>query len=153
MLRIAAVLSHRSTCARARVGAVVTDHEQLQILGIGYNGAARGLINGCASNLPGMCGCVHAELNALLKAPGALATKWLFTTHSPCVNCARAIANGGIAHVVYLEAYRIPAGLELLSAAGVTHEHFRDPLASALLADDQLHIYRAAELARLRQSD
>ena len=150
MLRIAAVLAHRSTCRRARVGAVVTDSEQLQILGIGYNGAARGLPNGCASDTPGACGCVHAEQNALLKAPGARPDPWLFTTHSPCLNCARAIANSGITHVIYLGAYRDASGLELLEQAGIAVAQHNDPLAVALLEDDKLHLYRDAALARLR---
>lgn len=150
MLRIAAILSHRSTCRRARVGAVVTDSEHLQILGIGYNGSARGLRNGCESDTPGACGCVHAELNALLKAPGAQPDKWLFTTHSPCISCARAIANSGITHVIYLGAYRDASGIALLEQVGIAVAQHRDALAIALLEDDQLHIYRDATLARLR---
>lgn len=113
MLEIAVTLSKRSTCSRAAVGACVTDPEMLQILGIGYNGNARGLDNDCDRPTAGSCGCVHAELNALLKAPGLVA-KRLFTTHAPCINCAKAILNGGVISVAYIVRYRDPAGVELL---------------------------------------
>lgn len=118
-LQFAEALARRSTCRRLAVGAVVTDREMLQVLGIGYNGNARGLPNTCDSTEPGACGCLHAEINALLKAPGATPDKTLFTSHSPCVGCAKAILNAGISRVVYRAAYRSPAGVELLLASGI----------------------------------
>lgn len=124
MLEIAHVVAKRSHCARANVGAVVTDAECLQILGFGYNGQPRGLPNQCLSPDAGLCGCVHAELNALLKAPGALSGKLLFSTHAPCINCARAIANAGIARVHYVTPYRTTAGLDVLEAAGIEYFAF-----------------------------
>lgn len=119
-LQFAELLARRSTCQRLAVGAVVTDEAMLQVLGIGYNGNARGLSNSCDDPLaPGRCGCLHAEINALLKAPGALPNKVLFTSHAPCAGCAKAILNAGVARVVYREAYRSRAGLELLGRSGV----------------------------------
>jgi dCMP deaminase len=120
MLRFAELLSERATCSRARVGAVVTDASMLQVLGIGYNGNARGLANTCddPSGI-GSCGCLHAELNALLKAPGIVTGKVLFTTTSPCVACAKAAINANIARVVFRGRYRELGGVRLLLAAGV----------------------------------
>jgi dCMP deaminase len=122
-MRFALLLAARSTCARAQVGCVITDAEGLQVLGIGYNGNAATLPNSCDQpNEPGNCGCLHAELNALLKAPGAVKGKVLYTTTAPCVRCAKAIINGGVAQVYYAQAYRDGGGLAFLRAAGIwTH--------------------------------
>lgn len=120
-LNFAYLLAARSTCLRARVGAVVTDVDGLQVLGVGYNGNARGLPNECDRlTVPGDCGCVHAELNALLKAPGTLPGKALYATTAPCERCAKAILNAGVARVVYHLTYRQDAGLRLLHEGGVT---------------------------------
>lgn len=117
-LRVAEVFKYRSTCRRLQVGCVVTDEAMLQALGIGYNGSARGLQNGCESLEPGQCGCLHAELNALLKAPG-IGHKRLFTTTAPCFNCAKAILNTFVTDVYYAGMYRSDMGLRLLDHAGV----------------------------------
>lgn len=107
MLSFAELLAQRSTCERLKVGAVVTDAEMLQVLGIGYNGNARGLPNACDTHEPGQCGCVHAEMNALLKASGIVTGKLLFTSHSPCLMCAKAIINAGVSTVYYRHRYRL----------------------------------------------
>ena len=119
-MRFAEELAQRSTCARAHVGAVVTDASMLQVLGIGYNGNARGFRNGCDRPLEvGNCGCIHAELNALLKAPGMVLGKRLFTTVAPCAACAKSIINANVSEVFVRDAYRSEAGLVLLQQAGV----------------------------------
>lgn len=118
MLDVARVFAKRSTCARKQVGCVVTDEAMLQVLGIGYNGSARGLANHCTSDQPGECGCMHAELNALLKAPG-IGPKKLFTTMAPCMDCAKAILNTFVTDVYYEQAYRNTDGIRLLDISGV----------------------------------
>src|SRR5215472_182973 len=65
-MRMAEELAKRSTCARSQVGSVVTTGDLTQVLGIGYNGNARGLPNSCDSPEPGRCGCLHSEANALI---------------------------------------------------------------------------------------
>jgi len=42
-MRMAEELAKRSTCARLQVGTVITTPDLTQVLGIGYNGNARGL--------------------------------------------------------------------------------------------------------------
>jgi dCMP deaminase len=118
LLRFAEELAQRSTCKRLQVGAVVTDGDHLQVLGIGYNGTARGLPNTCDSDVPGQCGCLHAELNALLKAPG-IVIKHLFVSDAPCAMCAKAAVNANVMAVYYRRVYRSNAGLLVLDAAGV----------------------------------
>ena len=77
-MRMAEDLAKRSTCVRLQVGTVVTDARLQNVLGIGYNGNARGLPNQCDSSVPGQCGCIHSEVNALIKAPGSVRDKVVF---------------------------------------------------------------------------
>lgn len=43
----------------------------------------------------------------------------LYTTHSPCIDCAKAIINAGLKKIYYLKEYRSQDGVELLTLAGV----------------------------------
>jgi dCMP deaminase len=118
-MRMAEELAKRSTCARLQVGSVITSSDMTMVLGIGYNGNARGLPNRCDSNEAGKCGCVHGELNSLVKAGAQIPGKIMFVTASPCVMCAKSIINCNVARVYYREAYRDPAGLDTLRQGGV----------------------------------
>src|SRR3989454_4316393 len=118
-MRMAEELAKRSTCARLQVGTVVTDQRLENVLAIGYNGNARGLPNKCDSAVPGNCGCIHSEMNALVKAPGNARDKVVFVSASPCVMCAKLIINSGVTHVFYRKAYRDPSGVEVLQQGGV----------------------------------
>lgn len=113
-MRMAEELAKRSTCARLQVGTVVTDAALSNVLGIGYNGNATGLPNQCDSPEPGRCGCIHSEMNALVKAPGSVRDKVVFVTTSPCVMCAKLIIQSGVSHVFYRTAYRAAEGLDIL---------------------------------------
>jgi dCMP deaminase len=119
-MRMAEELAKRSTCSRLQVGTVVTDPRLENVVAIGYNGNARGLPNRCDSKVPGQCGCIHSEVNALVKAPGSIKDKVVFVTSSPCVMCGKLMINSGVTHVFYRELYRDPSGIELLAEAGVT---------------------------------
>lgn len=118
-MRMAEELAKRSSCLRSRVGTVITDAALSNVLGIGYNGNASGLPNRCDSAEPGRCGCIHSEMNALVKAPGSVRDKVVFVTMSPCFMCAKLIIQSGVTHVFYRAAYRDGTGLEILRAGGV----------------------------------
>ncbi|MEX0912410.1 MAG: deaminase [Gemmatimonadota bacterium] len=118
-MRMAEELAKRSTCARAQVGTVITDASLSNVLGIGYNDNASGLPNRCDSHEPGRCGCIHSEMNALVKAPGSMRDKVVFVTMSPCTMCAKLIIQSGVTHVFYRAAYREPVGLEVLLQGGI----------------------------------
>jgi dCMP deaminase len=118
-MRMAEELAKRSTCARAQVGTVITDAALSNVLGIGYNGNASGLPNRCDSTEAGRCGCIHSEVNALVKAPGSVRDKVLFVTMSPCVMCAKLIIQSGVTHVFYRSAYREPIGLDVLRSVDI----------------------------------
>jgi dCMP deaminase len=118
-MRMAEELAKRSTCSRLQVGTVLTDASLEQVLAIGYNGNVRGFPNRCDSDEAGRCGCIHSEMNALVKCPGEVPDKVAFVTASPCVMCAKLMVQAKISHLFYRNAYRDPAGLEVLERAGV----------------------------------
>ena len=118
-MRMAEELAKRSTCARSQVGSVITTGDLTQVLGIGYNGNARGLPNACDGTEPGKCGCLHSEANALIKAGAQVEGKIMFVTMAPCVMCAKMIVNSNVRRVYYRAAYRDPSGLDVLAQAGV----------------------------------
>src|SRR5258708_9950463 len=117
-MRMAEELAKRSTCARLQVGSVITTSDLTQVLGIGYNGNARGLPNRCDSTQPGNCGCIHSEQNALIKAGAQLPGKVMFVSPLPCVMCAKMIINTNVGLFYYREAYRDPAGFDDLPHCG-----------------------------------
>ncbi len=118
-MRMAEELAKRSTCARLQVGTVITDARLENVVAIGYNGNARGFPNRCDTDEAGRCGCIHSEMNALVKAPGHLPDKVAFVTASPCVMCAKLMIQANVAYVFYREPYRSPEGLEVLERGGV----------------------------------
>lgn len=123
-MRMAEELAKRSTCARLQVGTVITDEMLEHVVALGYNGNARGFPNRCDSDVPGKCGCIHSEQNALVKAPGDLRNKVAFITASPCPMCAKLIIQANVSFVYYRNAYRDPAGVELLEKGAVTAIHY-----------------------------
>ena len=118
-MRMAEELAKRSTCARLKVGTVITDHYLEHVVAIGYNGNARQFPNECDGPIPGQCGCIHSEQNALVKSPGGMSDKVVFVTASPCVTCAKLLIQSNISHLFYREKYRDPSGLQVLEQGGV----------------------------------
>ncbi|MFZ0218079.1 MAG: deaminase [Candidatus Dormiibacterota bacterium] len=123
-MRMAEELGKRSTCARNQVGSVITSGDLTQVLGIGYNGNAKGLPNRCDSSQPGACGCVHSEANALIKAGAQTPGKRMFVTVSPCVMCAKMIVNSNVDRVYFRRAYRDQSGVDVLRAGGIEVEQY-----------------------------
>ena len=118
-MKVAEIVSIRSTCKRLQVGAVIVDPTLLYILSIGYNGNYAGGPNICDTDEIGLCGCVHAEINALVKADNRIKDKILFTTNMPCANCAKLIINSGFSKVYYRHKYRLIVGIELLKQTNI----------------------------------
>jgi len=123
-MRMAEELAKRSTCQRLQVGTVITDAKLEHVVAIGYNGNVRGFPNRCDSTEAGKCGCIHSEMNALVKAPGDLVNKVAFITASPCVMCAKLMVQANVSHVYFRDEYRDPSGLGVLEQAGVVTVHY-----------------------------
>jgi len=116
---IAAVISRRSTCKRLQVGSVVVSSDYTRVLSVGYNGNAKGFYNTCDSDEPGKCGCIHSEINALLKTDYSEKDKIIFVTDTPCTACAKAIINSDIKKVYFLREYRLKDSLDMFEKAGI----------------------------------
>jgi len=122
----AKTISKRSYDPRNKVGAVIVTEDNTQVLGIGYNGGWAGGPNEVESSDPGKSGMIHAEINALIKMNYSHhKRKKLYVTLSPCRGCAKAIINGGINRVIYLDDYRDLSGIELLREAGIEVRRFK----------------------------
>jgi len=131
-MEIAKVVASRSTCLRQKVGAVIVKDKR--ILTTGYNGAPSGLPHcldiGClreqlkvpSGERQELCRAVHAEQNAIIQAAVhgvSIAGGTLYTTHQPCIMCAKMIINAGIKRVVYGREYADGRGLEFLREAQI----------------------------------
>ncbi len=134
-MAITRTVAERSTCLRRRVGAVVILDKR--ILTTGYNGAPTGLGHcldiGCLreqQNVPSgerheLCRGLHAEQNAIIQAAlSGVSIKGgtLYTTHFPCVLCAKTLINAGIKRIVFSEGYPDLLSRELLTEAGLMVE-------------------------------
>ena len=113
-MRITTLISQRSTCSRLRVGTIITNRDMTNIISMGYNGNYTGGPNECDHDEPGNCGCIHSEINALIKCQSR--PEVMFVTQSPCLNCAKSIINSGITSLYYGNDYRKNDGLKLLSS-------------------------------------
>ena len=135
---IALQVARRSTCDRARVGAIIV--KDRRILTTGYNGSPAGLahcdeighlmVNGhCVRTL-------HAEQNAIIQAAlhgVGVAGGTMYVTHQPCLTCAKMIINAGIRRVVFAGHYPDTHAVAFLQDAGVGLE-----LHTVLAEEDEL---------------
>lgn len=129
-IKQAEILALSSNCNRGKVGAIIFDTENNNILADGYNGGPRsasGLFCGgdvCTrdscdikSGTEIQIGCHHAEMNALCNAlrqgTKTLGMAMIVTT-SPCLMCAKLIHHSGIARVYYKNKYSTTEGIEYL---------------------------------------
>jgi len=115
-------LTRRATCKRAQFGCVITSGDMTQIYGFGYNGTAKGRPHSDCTGEQGVCGCLHSEINALIKVRVNDPHKVVFVTGQPCIMCAKAIINSGASKVYYRSAYRSDEGLELFKSASIEVE-------------------------------
>jgi len=114
-------ISERSCDTKYKVGAVVVNSENTQVLSIGYNGDQKGGPNQRVLTETGQSGFIHAEINALIKMNyNNPCKKKMYLTLSPCEVCAKAIVNAGIDEVIYSEFYvHGESGLRILNKAGI----------------------------------
>ena len=132
-MKIAMLVSERSTCLRHHVGAIIV--KDRRVITTGYNGAAAGVRDclelGCLRNELGIksgerheiCRAIHAEQNAIIQAAKHgenIEGSTIYCTHSPCIICAKMIINSGIKRVVCLQDYHASArSKEIFKEAGV----------------------------------
>ncbi|MDD2944911.1 MAG: dCMP deaminase family protein [Acinetobacter sp.] len=133
-LKIAALVATRATCPRRSVGCVITN-KYGHIKATGYNGVPKGMDH-CtdkpcggesSKSSEGLSSCMatHAEQNALLQCDNTMDIDTIYCTTSPCIHCAKLIANTSCKKVVYADKYIDTSGEDLLMKLGIEVEHIR----------------------------
>ncbi len=131
-LKIASVVAERSTCRRHHIGAVAVKNKH--ILATGYNGAPAGLKDclelGCLRDelaIPSgtrheVCRAIHAEQNVIIQASlhgVSLEGSTIYCTHTPCILCAKMLANAKIKRFVSFRKYNDDEFVRLFREAGI----------------------------------
>lgn len=135
-LTITRQVAERSTCTRAKVGAVIV--RDRSILATGYNGAPAGMPHcteaGCLiyeSKTPygeveqNCFRTIHAEINSIAQAAkngSSIKDSTIYVTHTPCIHCLKVLVNTGIRNVYYETAYKIHTLEEILRTTQVHME-------------------------------
>ena len=76
-----------------------------------------------------MCGCAHAEANGIANAARvgvSLKGSILYCTTEPCTICMGALANVGVAEVVYRDPYHHEMSAKIASFAGIAVSKFAE---------------------------
>lgn len=126
-------VAERSTCLRAKVGAVIV--RDRSILATGYNGSPAGLPHcsevGCliyeSRNPDGEIeqNCfrtIHAEINAISQAArngAAIRDADIYVTHTPCIHCMKVLINTGVRTVFYGQPYKLATVANLVKQAHI----------------------------------
>jgi dCMP deaminase len=126
-------VADRSTCLRAKVGAVIV--RDRSILATGYNGAPAGMPHcldvGCLvyesktpdGNIESNCfRTIHAEINAIAQAARngtRIDGADIYVTHTPCIHCFKTLVNTGISRIFYEKPYKLETLEELRRNTGV----------------------------------
>lgn len=134
-------VAERSTCNRAKVGAVVVRDKN--ILATGYNGAPAGMPHcidvGCLiyqSKTPNgeteenCFRTIHAEMNAIAQAAkngSGIKDASIYITHTPCVHCLKLLVNTGIKSIYYEIPYKLHTLEEILLTTRVQLEKVELP--------------------------
>jgi dCMP deaminase len=134
-------VAERSTCLRAKVGAVIVRDKN--ILATGYNGAPAGLPHctelGClvyqsrtpSGEIEENCfRTIHAEMNAIAQAAkngASIRDADIYVTHTPCIHCMKVLINTGIKRIYYEREYKRHTLEELLGFTDVTLEQVTLP--------------------------
>ena len=133
-LTITRQVAERSTCQRAKVGAVIVRDKN--ILATGYNGSPAGLPHctevGCliyesktpSGEIEENCyRTIHAEMNAIAKAAKngvGMRDAAIYVTHTPCIHCMKVMINTGIKKIFYEKEYKIHTVRDLIASTDVT---------------------------------
>jgi len=136
-MKMAYLVSSRSTCLRRHVGAVLVKNKH--ILSTGYNGPPKGLkhcnVTGCLReklDVPSgerheICRGLHAEQNAIIQASVfgvSIKDSVLYVTNTPCVVCAKMLINAGVSEIKYDGNYPDSLSIEMLKESNINLYQF-----------------------------
>jgi len=135
-LTITRQVAERSTCNRAKVGAVIVRDKN--IIATGYNGAPAGMPHctdaGCLiyqSKTPdgeieeNCFRTIHAEINAIAQAAkngSSIKDASIYITHTPCIHCLKVLVNTGIKEIFYERPYKLHTLTDILQHTQVRLE-------------------------------
>ena len=127
-------VAERSTCKRAKVGAVIV--RDRNIVATGYNGSPAGLPHctdvGCliySSRTPtgeieeNCFRTIHAEINAIAQAAkngASIRDADIYITHTPCIHCFKVLLNTGIRAIYYEREYKLHTLEDMLQYTEIT---------------------------------
>ena len=125
-MRAALEYAKCSTAVRAKVGCLIVKDNR--VISIGYNGMPSGWSNVCertisepyqpdTERLETKREVLHAETNAIANLARSSESgdgAYVFTTHAPCIDCAKLIYQSGIAKVYYHFPYKSDVGITFL---------------------------------------
>lgn len=131
---IAERVSLMSVARRLQVGAVIV--KDGNITSFGWNGMPSGWDNNCEDDIYHEDGfhitlktkpqVIHAERNAidkLARTIGGGDGSTMYSTHGPCIECAKSILSSGIRTVYHRHQYRAEDGINFLLKSGVEVVH------------------------------
>jgi len=132
-MTITGEVAERSTCLRAKVGAVIV--RDRSILAPGYNGSPAGMPHcldvGCliytsrtpTGDIEENCfRTIHAEINAIAQAArngSRIDGADVYVTHTPCIHCLKVLVNTGVKRVFYAKEYKLDTITEIRNRSGV----------------------------------
>lgn len=120
-LKMATIWGLNSHSARHKVGCLIV--RDYSIISDGYNGTPSGFDNKCEkSDGETKWEVLHSEANAITKlarSSQSSAGATLYTTFSPCKECAKLMLQSGIVRLVYTKQHSDIDGLKMLAQAGI----------------------------------
>ena len=129
-LQMACLVAERSTCRRRKVGCVLVDSEN-HVVATGYNGGPTHFPHCIDTPCEGAtapsgqvlekCLAVHAEQNAFLQVRSN-DTLTAYLTVTPCITCAKMIANSKVTRIVAKEPYVQSMATKILESAKIKVE-------------------------------
>lgn len=121
-LELARSWSELSHANRKKVGCIIVKNGS--IISDGYNGTPKRFNNQCEdSDGKTKWYVMHAEANAILKLSknnNSSIGSTLYTTLSPCRECAKLILQAEVEKVYYTERYKDTTGIDFLENNGIT---------------------------------
>jgi len=120
-LSIAKLVAQQSYAEDRKVGAVIVKDDN--IISFSYNGTPRGW-NNETQNPDGQTKSMvlHAETQAIAKVSRSTLSSngaTLYSTLSPCIDCAKLIYQVGIQRLVYIDTYKCTDGIQFLKENNV----------------------------------
>jgi dCMP deaminase len=130
---IAQLVAERSTCLRAKIGAVIV--RDRSIIATGYNGSPSGMPHcldaGCLiyrttapdGTVEENCfRTIHAEINAIAQAArhgNSIDGASIYITATPCIHCLKVLVNVGIKRIYYAKPYKLHTIEEMVRISGI----------------------------------